>query len=158
METSERTIDDKKWRYITYPAVYNRPDRLLRKVRKQWIEVRPEAYPEIVAKFRHKNPTKTQIKTAAKNLAKKAGSLAWRGAKFGGRVGAAGAKAAASEVKRSFCRQRNPAGRFYEIRMGKSSTMMALQWTTATVGDAKFIAKTFAKAYPKNFVSVKRVR
>lgn len=103
-------------------------------------------------------PTKAQIKTAAKNLAKKAGSIAWRGAKFGGRVGAAGARAAASEVKRSFCRQRNPAGRFYEIRMGASRATMKTVWTTATVGDAKFIARTFAKAYPKNFVSVKRVR
>lgn len=55
-------------------------------------------------------------------------------------------------------RKKNPAERFYEIRRGTTCANMKLVWTTGTVGDAKFIAKTMHQAYPKEFVSVKRVR
>jgi hypothetical protein len=58
------------------------------------------------ARARRKNPTKDQVKAAAKKIAAGAAKLAWRGAKLTGRAGKAGAKAAAAEVKASICRPR----------------------------------------------------
>lgn len=66
---------------------------------------------------RRKNPTKEQVKAAAKSIAKKAAALAWRGAKAAGRTtaraGKAAARSAAADVKASICRTRatNPKRR-----------------------------------------------
>lgn len=104
---------------------------------------------------RRKNPTKEQVKAAAKSIAKKAASLAWRGTKLTGRTAKAGAKAAAAEVKASICRPRskNPFTRGFEVRMGNRKKRKVV-WTAQTKADAVFIAKTFAKAYPHKVVSV----
>jgi hypothetical protein len=108
---------------------------------------------------RRKNPTKAEVKAAAKKIAKKAASLAWgatkRTARFTGRVGAAGARAAAAEVKASICRPRskNPYTRGFEVRMGNRKKRKVV-WTAQTKADAIFIAKTFAKAHPHKVVSV----
>lgn len=111
---------------------------------------------------RRRNPTKAQVKEAAKKIAKKAASLAWAGtkrtARFGGRVAKAGAKAAAAEVKASICRPRakNPKGQWFEVRMGNRKKRK-LVWTAQSKKDAIFIAKTFAKAHPHKVVSVHAV-
>lgn len=44
----------------------------------------------------------------------------------------------------------------YEIKMGPSLDRMKLMWTTGTPDDAKHIAKVYAKAYPSNYISVKK--
>jgi|SRR5271163_774845 len=121
----------------------------------------PESYGRTInpRRRRRKNPTKEQVKAAAKSMAKKAAALAWAGtkrsARFAGRVGKAGAKAAAAEVKASICRPRgkNPKRKGFEVRLGNRKHRK-LVWTAQTKADAIYIAKTFAKAYPHKVVSV----
>lgn len=116
---------------------------------------------------RLRNPTKAQVKAAASKIAKRAAALAWAGtkrtARFTGRVAGAGARAAAAEVKASFCRPRakNPkrGGRtadWFEVRMG-SKKKRKVVWTAQSKADAIYIAKTFAKAHPHKVVSVHTV-
>jgi hypothetical protein len=108
---------------------------------------------------RRRNPTKEQVKAAAKSIAKKAAAMAWAGtkrsARFGGRVAKAGAKAAAAEVKASFCRPRakNPKNKGFQVRVG-SARKRKLVWTAQTRADAIHVAKVYAKAYPRKVVSV----
>lgn len=52
-------------------------------------------------------------------------------------------------------RRKNPLLE-YEIRMGASLKNLKLVWTTHTPADAKFIARTFAKANPSKYVTVKK--
>jgi hypothetical protein len=110
-------------------------------------------------RVRRKNPTKAQVKEAAKKIAKRAASLAWAGtkktARFTGRVAGAGAKAAAAEVKASICRPRakNPKSKGFEVRLG-SKRKRKLVWTAMTRADAIHVARVYAKAYPRKVVSV----
>ena len=133
---------------------------------KDWL--RPQGYtigklimvrPYDQSRTRAKNPTKEQVKAAAKKIAKRAASLAWAGtkrtARFTGRVAGAGAKAAAAEVKASICRPRakNPVKKGFEVRMG-SKRKRKLVWTALTRADAIHVAKVYAKAYPRKVISV----
>ena len=103
---------------------------------------------------RKKNPTKAQLKSAAKKIASVAGRTAWRGTKFAGRVAGSSARAAASEVKRSICK--NPATVYKEfpVQMGTSITNLKTVWIARTAQDAIHVAKVYAKAYPNNIVRV----
>lgn len=50
-------------------------------------------------------------------------------------------------------RKKNPRSGWH-VRMGKSLKRMKLVWTAQDKEDAIFIARTFAKANPRNFVDV----
>jgi hypothetical protein len=135
--------------------------------KKVWTPAMRAAFAKKMAKYRgkgkrrarRKNPTKEQVKAAASRIAKKAAAMAWAGtkrtARFGGRVAGAGAKAAAAEVKASFCRPRakNPKNKGFEVRLGNRKKRK-LVWTAQTKADAIHVAKVYAKAYPRKVVSV----